>query len=73
MNKGYKELGAAVAMEAIKEYFASSPAKQRAIIKDLKSPWMELLTSGASLWLAEKLKHNPKEIQARFDKYEGRN
>jgi hypothetical protein len=71
-EENYKELGCAVAIQAMKDYFVSSAAKQRAIIKDLKSPWMELITGGASVCLAEKLKSNPKEIEKRCNEYERR-
>jgi hypothetical protein len=67
----YKQLGYAIALQAIRDFFKTNSERSKAkIIKDLKSPYMDLLTNGLSIILAEKLETNPAEIEARIKKQE---
>lgn len=61
-----KNLGAAVLIQAVKDYFEETAPKQRVIIRDLKSDWLNFLTDGMSTFVAEKLKSNPEEIRRRL-------
>ena len=65
-----KELAAATILQAVKDYFdcASEPKKQAVILKDLRSSWMDLLTNGMSVVVAERLENHPAEIAERLNK-----
>ena len=67
-NENYQQLGYAVAVQAIRDFFNGSKKNKDAVIKDLKSPWMDLLTNGLSLHLAKELETNPKQVLRRFNK-----
>lgn len=59
-------LGAAIVLQAVKDYFEETVPMQRAIINDLKSDWLDFITNGTSIIVAEKLKSNPEEIRSRL-------
>ncbi len=60
-----RNLAAATIMQAVRDFFRS-PKKQSEILKDLRSPWMELFTDGMSVIVAEQLELHPKEIAERI-------
>ena len=66
-NESVRQLAAAVTLQAVKDYFSKrATQKSRAeILKDLRSKWMQDLTSGTSLVVAEQLEKNHREIYAR--------
>lgn len=66
----YKNLGCAIAFQAAKDYFCEDKYGKKAIIKDLNSPYMDNMTSGLSLILAEQLKKNPDTIAKRINMWE---
>lgn len=66
-----RQLAAAVVLQAVTDYFNAPKARRPEILKDLRSPWMEGLTNGTSAIVAERLEKRPKEVRARFRKYEG--
>ena len=59
----YKQLAAAITLQAVKEYVYATRAKQKAILKDLRSAWMDFITDGFSLIVAEQLEKRPDEIR----------
>ena len=61
-----KNLGAAIVLQAVKDYFEETTAQQRVIIRDLKSDWLDFLTNGTSTVVAEQLKLHPEEIRRRL-------
>lgn len=73
-----KELGCAITMQAVKDYFtkkvynteekteARFAKKRKSILKDLRSPYMDLLTNGMSIIVAEQLELHPEEIAERL-------
>lgn len=70
-----RQLAAAVELRAVKDYFnkKSTPEKRKVILKDLRSCWMQELTNGNSLVVAEKLEFHPNEIKTRILKiHEGK-
>ena len=67
--KACKNLGAAITLQAIKDFF-NRPSESKGIINMLKSPYMNLLTEGLSVKLAEKLINNPDEVKANLGKEE---
>lgn len=67
-NDNYKQLGYAVAIQALKDYFNATPVGKNVIIKQLKGKWMNLLTDNLAWRLAEELEKNPKEVKRRFRK-----
>ena len=70
-TKNYEQLGYAIAYQATKDFFRTKSEKTKAkILKDLKSPYMDLLTNGLSAILAEKLETNPDEVKARIKRQE---
>lgn len=68
IEAGIKRLGIETIIVAIKEYCRSKDDKhKKSIIKDLKGPWMNLLTDGMSASYADKLLKNEQEIKARLN------
>ena len=57
-----KNLGCAIALQMAKDFF-DRPWEKDGIINMLKSSRMNLLTSGLSVKLAEKLISNPDEVK----------
>lgn len=71
-TENYRQLGKAITYEAIKEFAEekNNPKKQDKIIKELKTPYMSLISEGLSVIAAEKLEANPTEICDRVKKME---
>ena len=67
-NENYKQLGYAVAVQAITDFFNETPVGKSIILKQLKSKWMNYLTNDLAWRLAEELEKNPKEVKRRFRK-----
>ena len=65
-----RNLVAAITLQAVKDFASGTPAQQRVIIKDLRSPRMEFMTGGQSVVVAEQLEKHPDEIIARLQKSE---
>jgi hypothetical protein len=67
-----RELACAITMQAVRDYFAkgATAKKKRLILHELRSKWMEAITDGLSITVAEQLEKNPKEIRARIRKEE---
>ena len=67
IDKAHQQLGYSVTLQAIKDFFkARTEAQRNAIIKELKSDWMILISNGMSEIAAQKLLSNPDEIEARL-------
>lgn len=64
----YRNLGCAIVLQATKDYLTETPAMKRAILKDLRSSHLIMLSDGISLVVAEQLEKNPKEIAMRLKK-----
>lgn len=62
-----RQLAAAVMLQAVEDYFGkkATPKKRQAILKDLRSRWMQDLSNGNSLIIAEQLELHPNEIAER--------
>ena len=69
---GVRQLSAAILMRAVRDYChaGASVGAKRAILKDLRSDWMDFLTGGQSLVIAEQLEKNRDEIAKRLNIYE---
>lgn len=67
-----RQLSAAVLLRAVKDYFGkkSTPKRRAEILKDLRSPWMDFLTNGDAIKVAERLEKYPDEIRKRLKKEE---
>lgn len=67
VNVQTRELTCAITMQAVRDYFANdvTPKKQKTILKELRAPWMDFITDGMSVIVAEQLEKNPKEIRER--------
>lgn len=63
-----RSLAAAVTMQAVNDYF-ETPKNQKLILHDLRSEWMQYLSNGISLTVAEQLELHPEQIRARLRKY----
>lgn len=68
INEAYKQLGFAIVLQAVKDYFAFPEASKRVIIKDLKSDYLNFITNGTAKVVAEKLLKEPKAIKERLRK-----
>ena len=65
-----RELACAITMQAVRDYFATgvTAKKQCAILKELRSEWMNFITDGMSLTVADQLEKNPDAIRERVRK-----
>ena len=70
-DKNIKSLAIATIWMAVRDYFDTTPERRRIILKDLRSPWMDLFTNGMSVIVAEQLELHPKEIETRLRKMRG--
>lgn len=63
-----RELACAITMQAVRDYFAAgvTPKKRATILKDLRSSWMETITNGTSILVAEQLELHPEAIAERL-------
>lgn len=70
MNEtGIRNLACAIIMQAVRDYLQSASNKKALILKDLRSPYMDMLSNGMSVVVAEQLEKHPEEIRARLRKY----
>lgn len=67
-NGQARNLACAITLQAVKDYLkeGKTDAKRQAILKELRSPYMQLITDGTSVTVAEQLEKNPKEIAERL-------
>lgn len=70
MDADVKSLTIAIILQAVKDYFSvrTNDKKRAQILKDLRSPYMDLITDGQSVIVAEQLELHPAEIEARLRK-----
>ena len=63
-----RELACAITMQAVRDYFAPNVTeeKQKKILKELRSKWMDFITNGLSITVAKQLEENPDEIRERL-------
>ena len=64
-----RQLAAAVVLQAVKDFFHSSTAMKKVILKDLRSAWMQMLTSGTSANVANELEKHPEAIRERLRRH----
>lgn len=60
-----RQLAMAVTLQAAREYCNT---KRDSILKELRSTWMDIITDGTSVIVAEQLELHPEEIRARLRK-----
>ena len=67
-----RELACAITMQAVRDYFATgvTKKKQDAILRELRSQWMDFITDGTSIVVAEQLEKNPDAIRERVRRNE---
>lgn len=63
-----RQLACAILMQAVRDYFRSSTEKKAVILADLRSDYMDTITKGLSLTVAEQLELHPEEIRDRLYK-----
>lgn len=73
-----RNLACAIVLQAVRDYFTKEEyktekktesmfaKKRKTILKDLRSPYMEMLSNGTSVVVAEQLEKHPEEIVARM-------
>lgn len=61
-----RNLACAIIMQAVKDYFNSSEKRRPSVLRDLRSPWMNMITNGTSTLVAEQLELHPEEIAERL-------
>ena len=69
MNNGnIKDLTSAITLQAVRDYFSkgATPKKRRKILRELRSTWMDFITDGMSVIVAEQLELHPDEIAERL-------
>lgn len=62
-----RNLACAITMQAVKDYFAKgvTAKQQESILCDLRSKWMDFITDGTSVAVANQLELHPDEIRER--------
>ena len=67
-SKNIRNLASAIMLQATKEYCGldPEPASKTSILRDLRSPWMNGLTDGMSVVVAERLEKHWREIKKRL-------
>ena len=67
-NTQAREIACAITMQAVRDYFATgvTEKKQETILRELRSNWMDFITDGMSIVVAEQLEKNPEEIRDRL-------
>lgn len=65
-DNNVRNLACAVIMQAVRDYFRASKNNQKEILKELRSTWMQALSDGTSVIIAEQLELRPEEIAARM-------
>ena len=73
--QNYKNLGCAIAIQAAKDCVSidgrtTTPSERAAIIKQLRSPYMDMITSGLAPLLADALKKDYKAVFKRIKNME---
>lgn len=63
-----RNLVCAIIMQAVRDYLRSASKKKALILKDLRSPYMDMISNGMSVIVAEQLELHPEEIRARLCK-----
>lgn len=61
-----RQLACAILMQAVRDYFRSSTEKKAIILADLRSSYMDTITNGLSIVVAEQLELHPDEIRERL-------
>lgn len=73
-----RSLACAIILQAVKDYFTKTKykterktkemltKKRKAILKDLRSPYMDMLSDGTSIAVADQLELYPEKIAARL-------
>ena len=61
------QLAAAVMLQAVKDYVEATKSGKIMILHDLRSGWMQTLSNGQSLIIAEQLEKHPDEIKRRIE------
>ena len=77
-----RQLACTIILQAVRDYFIKKEyktikkteemfdKKRKEIIKDLRSAYMDMLSNGQSVLVAEQLEKHPEEIAVRLHKYE---
>lgn len=60
-----RSLACATILQAVKDFAHGTAAQKNAVLKDLRSKWMDFFSDGTSVMVADQLEANPKEIIAR--------
>lgn len=63
-----KSLTASIIMQAVKDFF-NYPHQKYTVLRELRSEWMEYITDGLSVTVADELEKHPEEIAERMKKY----
>jgi hypothetical protein len=64
-----RSLVCAITMQAVKDYFRATADERQNILRELRSEWMDYITDGMSVNIANELEKHPKEIRARLRKF----
>lgn len=70
-DKNIRNLTCAITLQAVKDYTRknASEARKATILKDLRSEWMDFITEGTSVIVADELEKHPKEIAERVRRH----
>ena len=68
-DQSIRNLVAAITLQAVRDYFGSTTEGKKLILKDLRSSWMQMLTGGQSVVVAEQLEKHPEEIRERMRRH----
>lgn len=65
--KNYKQLGYAIALQAAKDYEKDNPKERQRIIRELRGEYMDFITNGLSILLADALLRDSSGICRRIE------
>lgn len=61
-----RNLACAITMQAVRDYFKTTQKGKNKILKDLRSEYMDFITNGTSVTVADQLELHPNEIRERL-------
>jgi hypothetical protein len=67
-NNNIRNLACAITMQAVRDYFNSAEKGKKAILADLRSKYMDFITNGTSVAVADQLELHPDEIRERMQR-----
>ena len=59
----YRAIAVAILSQSVSDFVHGTPRTRKAIIKDLRSTYMETITNGLSIVVADQMEFHPEQIK----------